>query len=69
MLSRQQCPGLLEARYLGIDFGNQLGCVHIGQGNPNRFVNLLQSMIRWSIPEFSECLLASRSNSRPYLLQ
>jgi len=40
MTAGQKCARLLETRYLGIDFGNQLGCVHAGQCNPERLFNL-----------------------------
>ena len=40
-LASQERTGLLEAGDLGIDFGNQLGCVHVGQCNPDSLGNLL----------------------------
>jgi len=40
MAAGQKCAGLLETGNLGIDFGNQLGCVHAGQCNPERLFNL-----------------------------
>jgi len=40
MAAGEKCAGLLETGYLGIDFGNQLGCVHAGQCNAERPFNL-----------------------------
>jgi len=40
MPAGQKRASLLETGNLGIDFGNQLGCVHAGQCNPSTFLNL-----------------------------
>lgn len=42
MAASQKRASLPETGYLGIDFGNQLGYVHVGQCNPYSLVNLLQ---------------------------
>lgn len=61
---------MLETGYFGIDFGNQLRCVHVGQCNPNSFVNLLRRkhnlMAHGGI---KQVFLAGRSDFRPLLLQ